>query len=115
MKAAYLYNAALVRVIDGDTVVLSIDLGFKIAFQLNARLYGINAPEVHGATKAAGDAATAYLKTLLATGPLLVESKSIDKYGGRYDVVISTQGLDGALVNVNNAMIVAGHAVPYTP
>lgn len=116
MNLPYLYKATLVRVIDGDTVVLSIDLGFKVTFQLNARLYGINAPEVHGTTRDAGLAAAAYLRTLLASSSvLLVESKAIDKFGGRYDMVLSTQAADGALVNINNAMVASGHAVPYTP
>lgn len=120
MNLPYLYKATLVRVIDGDTVVLSIDLGFKVTFQLNARLYGINAPEVHGTTRDAGLAAAAYLRTLLASSSvLLVESKAIDKFAGRYDMVydmvLSTQAADGALVNINNAMVASGHAVPYTP
>jgi len=40
------YNAKLVRVIDGDTVDLKIDLGFDIWISERVRLKDIDAPEV---------------------------------------------------------------------
>jgi len=39
------YNAHLVRVIDGDTYVLNIDLGFHIWIVEHIRLAGIDTPE----------------------------------------------------------------------
>lgn len=39
------YRANLVRVIDGDTYVLDIDLGFHITVRETIRLYGIDCPE----------------------------------------------------------------------
>ena len=42
----YEYTATVVRVVDGDSVYLDIDLGFGIWLRNeNVRLYGINAPE----------------------------------------------------------------------
>lgn len=41
------YNATVVRLIDGDTLELDIDLGFKLTFRQIVKLYGINAPEVN--------------------------------------------------------------------
>lgn len=43
---AYRYKAEIIRVIDGDTVVLRISLGFYIAFEQHVRFYGVNAPEL---------------------------------------------------------------------
>lgn len=54
----YEYTAKLVRVIDGDTVVLDVDFGFHMRGLLTFRLYGINTPE-RGETGWAS--ATAYL------------------------------------------------------
>ena len=54
----YEYHATVLRVVDGDTIDLDVDLGFHIHVQQRVRLAGINAPE-HG-TKA-GDAATKFL------------------------------------------------------
>ena len=43
----YVYKAKLVKVIDGDTVDLEIDLGFNIKFTTRVRFAKINTPEVH--------------------------------------------------------------------
>ena len=39
------YNAVLDRVVDGDTVDATIDLGFDTWKKTRIRFYGINAPE----------------------------------------------------------------------
>lgn len=44
----YVRNAQLVRVIDGDTYELNIDLGFRIWKKDRVRLYGVNCPEIRG-------------------------------------------------------------------
>jgi len=43
----YQYNAKIVRWIDGDTVILDIDLGFYVTRQERVRLARINAPELN--------------------------------------------------------------------
>lgn len=40
------YHASLVRIIDGDTYVFDIDLGFHITIRETVRLYGIDCPEI---------------------------------------------------------------------
>jgi endonuclease YncB( thermonuclease family) len=42
----YWYTCSLIRVIDGDSVELSVDLGFNVRIDITARLLGINAPEM---------------------------------------------------------------------
>lgn len=39
------YGATVLKVIDGDTIDLSIDLGFQIHYKIRVRLYGVNTPE----------------------------------------------------------------------
>ena len=41
----YIYNAKLNRVVDGDTVDASVDLGFDTWKKVRIRLVGINTPE----------------------------------------------------------------------
>jgi len=42
----YTYKISLVRVIDGDTIVVNIDLGFKVVLHKQyIRLHGIDTPE----------------------------------------------------------------------
>jgi micrococcal nuclease len=42
----YEYKAILQRVIDGDTVELTVDCGFKIFHDVTIRLNGVEAPEL---------------------------------------------------------------------
>jgi len=43
----YNYKAEIVRWVDGDTVILDIDLGFYVTRQERVRLARINAPELN--------------------------------------------------------------------
>ncbi len=43
------YNASLVKVIDGDSVILQVDLGFNILTTQTFQLAGLDAPELIGA------------------------------------------------------------------
>ena len=42
---AYDYRAVCRRVIDGDTFVADVDLGFRVTAAVTVRLRGVNAPE----------------------------------------------------------------------
>lgn len=71
---AYVYRAKLDRIIDGDTGVFMVDLGFKVYAAVTVRLHGVDAPEVHGETLDFGHAATRYSHDLLAGQELLLAS-----------------------------------------
>lgn len=106
----YTYAAVLERVIDGDTVVVSLSLGLDVwLIQQHMRLAHINAPEM---ATPAGKAALAYLQSLVGPLPAQVTVHTVkdrqDKYGRYLGVVVTPQG-----INVNEAMVQAGHAVPY--
>jgi endonuclease YncB( thermonuclease family) len=45
-KTMYLYSAIVDRVIDGDTLLLRVDLGFEVWINQRIRLRGIDCPEV---------------------------------------------------------------------
>lgn len=108
----YHYSAALVRVIDADTVELSVDLGFRVSIRDTFRLKGINAPELN---TEAGKTAKDYLKALIAGKTIEAETfkDKTDKYG-RMLAVLWVVG-NGTALNVNQALIAAGHAVRYEP
>jgi len=101
-------NVTLVRVIDGDTVELDIDQGNHQHWVDKFRLAGIDAAESRGKTKTAGDAATAFLRKLLADNITTVRTHKPDKYG-RWLVQIWTDRAE----SVNQRMLTEGHAVPY--
>jgi endonuclease YncB( thermonuclease family) len=111
--ARYVYEHVLVlRVIDADTLVIDQDFGQNIwRRNTRLRLAHINAPEL---PTEAGQAAAAYLTMLLSPWdvPPVVTLETLkdreDNYGRLLGVVITASG-----VNVNEAMVASGHAVPY--
>lgn len=108
----YTYRARVVRVIDGDTVVLDIDLGFDIHHIKSCRLYGINAYELRDKDPEkralANDGKTHLEKRLI--GDVTIESMELDKYG-RPLVIIWDNPDDKR--SVNYWMIHHGLAVSY--
>ena len=62
------YEATVVRVVDGDTVDLNVDVGFRHYTVQRFRLNGYNAPELVGVEKPLGVQARARLIELLPAG-----------------------------------------------
>jgi len=81
----YTYKATVVRVIDGDSVELIIDLGFTVQWKSICRLYGINTPELRSKNaneKARAIAAKEFTKANLNEGSIvIIKSEKLDKYG----------------------------------
>ena len=77
----YVYDARIVKVIDGDTFDFEIDLGFSIHVKERMRLYGVNTPEIKGTERPEGMKVKNYVskKILNKTFEILVYKKG--KYG----------------------------------
>lgn len=93
------YWASADRVVDGDTVDLRIDLGFRIEHIVKCRIAGINAPEIR--TDAGLKAAAELARLLVASKPKLkvVSSKPFgggDKYGRWLASIELPSGVDVA-------------------
>lgn len=109
----YWYSAKLQRVIDGDTIVVSIDLGLSItAEHVTLRLAGIDAPELR--TEEGQDSK----RHLIAIMPAQVLLKTIkpprgtaDRRGKYGRLLASVFTLDGR--SINQQMIDDGFAAPY--
>ena len=98
--------AAVVKVVDGDTVDLDVDLGFHIhGNPLRFRLKGVNCAEMGTPGGAAAKRFT--VDWLAARGSLFVTSwKSPGAYG-RWEGVITEEGTTGSL---NADLVAAGLA-----
>jgi micrococcal nuclease len=77
------YRAKVVRVIDGDSVILKTSLGFHIETEINARLLNVDTPE-RGAPDF--DRATNLLSTLLSAkadedGWIQIRTEKTGKFG----------------------------------
>lgn len=81
----FTYKATVVRVLDGDTAELVIDLGFTVQWKSTCRFYGINTPELRSKDvdeKAKAIAAREFTKAHLNIGDvIIIKSRELDKYG----------------------------------
>lgn len=119
----YEYKTKVVRVVDGDTVDVDIDLGFGVWLKKErVRIMGIDTPESRTRDKVEkkfGLASKARLKSLLGKDPVLktqVSKKGEDMKGkfGRIlgDFTVYDSNVD-AWRPVTQILVEEGHAVPY--
>jgi len=116
--AVFDYPVKVVRVIDGDTIDVDIDLGFHLWHRVRIRMMGIDTPESrtrNKAEKVLGLAAKARLKELLKGQTVSIEcTKEKGKFGRVLANVITLAKADGAVpVCVNDQLCSEGHARPY--
>jgi micrococcal nuclease len=113
----YVYDASVIRVVDGDTLDLLIDLGFRVFTKVRVRLFGVDTPETFGVKKEseeykAGKAATAFVETWFTEREkVLVKSHDGKPLGqgkyGRWLAVVLPR--DGGM-SLNEALLKHGHA-----
>ena len=114
---AFVYNATLDRIVDGDTFDCVLDLGFDVKLhKQRVRLAGIDTPESRINTKrypertqekVMGKAAKERLKEL-CTGKFKLKSLGKGKYGRILGVPYTADGDD-----ICQKLISEGHAVEY--
>lgn len=80
MKYRY-ENVICERVVDGDTIDVEIDFGFKLKKKERLRLYGINAPETRGKEKEKGLKSKERLIALIEGKNIVVETEKKGKFG----------------------------------
>jgi micrococcal nuclease len=109
----YTYKAIVQRIVDGDTIIVDIDLGFGVWLrEQSVRLSKINAPEIRGATREAGLVAKDFLSKLILNKWVQVRTeKGDDKYGRWLATVIVEE--DQNLIDINHKMVAEGYAKNY--
>jgi endonuclease YncB( thermonuclease family) len=105
--------AEILRVIDGDTLLVEARPWPQQTMEVYVRIRGIDTPELHSKcerTRESGRQAQNALETLAATSHTIQLSRiSGDKYFGR--IVADVTFADGG--NAANVLLVAGLARPY--
>jgi len=120
----YEYKAIVDRVVDGDTIDCTIDLGFSVWKKIRVRMEGINAPESRTRDlkeKERGLAAKARLVEILEynNNHCVLQVSGVGKYGRALAAVIvdslSPVSTETSItkVNVNKQLIKEGHGVEY--
>lgn len=100
----YTYKAFIERVVDGDTLIVKIDLGFGIRIRQRLRLRGINTPELRTVN---GDRAQAFVQDQVKSLPfVVVKTYGSDKYD-RYlaDVFVLPAAIDPLEVAAKGALL----------
>jgi micrococcal nuclease len=99
--------ATVIRIIDGDTIEVTLDLGWKMYKTDSVRFADINAPEKN---TDAGKKAAAFLTTLVKPGDkVTIQSHKLDKYGR----CLATITVDKMSISLNERMLSSGNAVPF--
>ena len=115
----YEYKCKILRVVDGDTVDVDIDLGFGVWLKKErVRMMGIDTPESRTRDKTEklfGLAAKEYVKDAMPVGSMQVLKTEIDKSGedkkGKFGRILGDFLIDDKRLTDN--MIESGHAVAY--
>ena len=116
----YRYNAKLLRVVDGDTIDVMIDLGFDIQIKKRVRFLGINAPESRTRDleeKKRGLAAKERVKCILAENETFeIHSEELGKYGRVLGSIYITKLNKKDFLTkkcLNDILVSENHAVVY--
>ena len=109
----YEYNCKIVRVIDGDSIILDIDLGFGLWIHGESiRLFGVDCPECRSRDKeekAAGLLAKEFVEEALHVGgTYTLTTKEKGKFGRYLGTICLTEE-----TSINAALVKERLAVPY--
>lgn len=112
MQPVFQYHAMPQRLVDADTIKVTVDLGFRTYITTPLRLLGINAPEKNTQP---GQEAIKWVQGWMGQGRawddgLIVSSAHPGDYGDKYGRWLGTvYDLDGRCLNAD--ILKAGHAV----
>ena len=108
------YKAKVIKVVDGDTIDVDIDLGFSVILaKQRIRLYGIDTPESRTRDleeKFYGKLSAQFLKDRCKKGSYITLSTHLDKKG-KFGRILGELIVDGK--NLNTQMIKEHLAVKY--
>ena len=115
------YDVAVLRVVDGDTVDVDINLGFGVWLKdERVRIMGIDTPESRTADRVEdlfGEAAKSRLKELMKDGGKLIttEDKDGEDMKGKFGRILGDFYVEheGKKARVTDVLIEEGHAVAY--
>ena len=120
IEPAYQYRAKVSRVIDGDSVVLDLMLGFSIELKSqHCRLYGIDTAEKRGYKdapdlKQLGILATEFVRNEVATkGPIVTVKTVLDEERGKYGRILVELFFQGDEHSLNHSLLAQRLAVGY--
>lgn len=109
----YVYRAKVIKIIDGDTIDVDLDLGFNITARKRLRFLGIDTFELRGEEKEKGILARNRLEELLSNKEVFVQTEMDEK--GKYGRVLAWIWIlsEETLINVNEQLLREEHGTEY--
>jgi len=114
-RPTYTYRVKeVVKVVDGDTIDVALDVGFASYLRKRLRFMGVNTWEKSGDEKEKGLLAKARLEELLAGADNIYVQTIMDSQG-KYGRVLAYVWVEtaGVVTLVNTLLIEEGHGVEY--
>ena len=110
----YEYNVKVVKIIDGDTIDVDVDLGFNtVLVKQRVRLYGIDAPESRTRDKEEKQRGLLSKEFLISRCPvgsnIMLQSHERGKFGRILGEIFEYNKSE----SINKEMCREGYAVPY--
>ena len=113
----YIYRIKSIgRVVDGDTIDASIDLGFDISLEKRIRLAGVDTPESRTTDlkeKAMGLESKEWLKKKLEGAKDIIIKTELPDSTEKYGRIIGHLFINGEATSLNEQMITEGYALAY--
>jgi micrococcal nuclease len=113
----YIYRIKEIhKVVDGDTIDASIDLGFDISLEKRIRLAGVDTPESRTTNlkeKAMGLESKEWLKKKLEGAKDIIIKTELPDSTEKYGRIIGHLFINGQETSLNNQMIDEGYALAY--
>lgn len=104
----YKYKAKIVRVVDGDTIDVDLDLGLNVTIKgQRLRLLGVNTPEMRGESRPEGIIATKLVNDYVAAHGKDVTVKTYKDKKGKYGRWLAEILWDN--INLNHELILEGY------
>ena len=112
----YEYNCKIVRIIDGDTVDVDIDLGFDVCLvKQRIRLFGVDTPESRtrdAVEKKFGIMAKNFVKGRLPVGSNQVLRTRLEDSRGKFGRILGEFVMEDS--TLNRLLVATNNAVPYS-
>ena len=110
MNDLYMRCGRVLRVVDGDTLDIEIDLGWSLKFTERVRLAEVDTPEARGPERAEGMKATAFVQGWVDRneGECLIHSTEYAR--GKYGRTIAVVYPRGGGVSLNDLLVKHGFA-----
>lgn len=111
-KDRYIYRAKVVRVVDGDTYDVNVDLGFRITARKRLRLVDVDTPEIGGLEREFGLEVKQFVKDLIEGYVVTLETFKTGK-NGRYLAEIYVGGVDYPELKLSELLLSLGYGERY--